>query len=158
MLRFSLLIALALAPAAGAQVAHPILSLRAGDTVRVWTTSPAEQVGVVTSARADTLGVRRLDGRALAFPVAALSHVDVQRGSRRSPIVIVGGILAGGAIGAVLGAWGGAALECADGCEGEYGGLGGFLVGGTIGTVAGAITGGVLGGRYRSRRWEKVYP
>jgi hypothetical protein len=158
----ALVAALALLPALPAalpaQVAHPLLTLRAGDTVRVWTSSPAEQIGVVATATTDTLGLRRFDGQPFAIPVPALSHLDVQRGRKRSPLVIVGGVIGGAAIGAVLGAWAGAGLECAGGCDGEFGGLAGFVIGGTVGIIGGGITGGVLGARYRVRRWERVYP
>ena len=144
--------------ASSAQVAHPILTLRAGDTVRVWTSTPVEQIGVVAAATSDTLGLRRFNGQPLAIPVASLSHVDVQRGGKRSPLVVIGGVLGGAAIGAVLGAWAGTSLECAGGCQGELDGIAGFLLGGGVGIIGGGIAGGVLGARYKVRRWEKVYP
>ncbi|HYD55007.1 MAG TPA: hypothetical protein VEA99_20390 [Gemmatimonadaceae bacterium] len=141
-----------------AQRAHPVLSLRTGDTVRVWTSTPVEQVGVLTAAPADSLSLRRFDGRAVAVPVAALSHVDVQRGRKRSPLVIVAGILGGAAVGVVAGGFAGAGLECLGGCSGDLGGLAGMVIGGLGGGVVGAITGGVLGSRYRVRQWQRVFP
>ena len=154
----ALALALLLPAALPAQVAHPVLTLRTGDTVRVWTSSPAEQIGVVASATPDTLGLRRFSGEPFVIPVPSLSHVDVQRGTRRSPLVVVAGVLGGAAIGGLLGAWAGAGLECASGCEGDLGGIAGFLLGGAVGIVGGGIAGGTLGARYKVRRWEKVYP
>lgn len=152
-------LALALPAAAQAQIARPLLSLRVGDTVRVWTSNPAEQVGVVTTLERDTLGLRRGDGRALTIPLASLSHLDVQRGRRTSAVAVIGGILLGGAAGALAGSFGGAALECLRGCDGEFGGLAGFVIGGAVGTIVGAGSGGIIAGRkFRSRKWEQLHP
>jgi len=141
-----------------AQTARPLLSLRVGDTVRVWTSSPAEQIGIVTTPPSDSLAIRRLDGRPLSVSLAALSHVDVQRGSRRSPVVVTLGIVGGMAVGMLAGGFIGAAIEEAGDCSGDFCGLAGFVLGGGVGAITGGIVGGVLGARYRARRWEQVYP
>jgi len=138
---------------------RPLLSaLRAGDTVRVWARSPAEQVGAVTRLDADTLGIRRNDGRPLAWSVDSLSHIDVQRGTRRSATRVIAGTLLGGAVGFVGGAYAGYGIECAYDCEGEWAGFAGAALGALTGGIAGMITGGIIGGRFRVPRWEKVWP
>lgn len=149
---------LAAGSTARAQTARPLVSLRVGDTVRVWTSSPAEQVGVVAAPPSDSLTIRRLDGRPAAVSLASLSHVDVQRGTKRSPMVVVLGVVGGAAVGMLAGAFSGAALEESGGCNGDLCGLAGFVIGGGVGGIAGGIVGGVLGARYRIRRWEQVYP
>lgn len=147
------------APLAAQQTgARPLSTLQVGDTVRVWATSPAEQIGVVAAPVSDSLAIRRRDGRALAFPVGSLSHVDVQRGSRRSTARVIAGVLVGAGLGAVLGATIGVAIEESRGCDGDLCGIAGLLLGGLTGGVGGAIGGGILGARYKTRRWEQIYP
>lgn len=143
---------------AGAQTARPLVSLRVGDTVRVWTSSPAEQVGVVAATTPDTLAIRRLDGRPLSVSLASLSHLDVQRGSKRSPAIITLGIVGGAAVGMITGAFAGAAIEETGDCNGDLCGLAGFVLGGGVGAITGGIVGGILGAKYRTRRWEQLYP
>lgn len=157
-----LLLALLLlvAPALGAQqtAARPLSALRAGDTVRVWASSPAEQVGALAAPVADSLAIVRRDGRTVAYPVTMLSRVDVQRGTRRSTGRIILGVIGGAALGTVLGATAGAAIGESSDCTGDLCGLAGFAVGGLVGGVGGGIVGGVVGARWRARRWEPVYP
>ncbi|MEO6777693.1 MAG: hypothetical protein ABI467_32505 [Kofleriaceae bacterium] len=70
------------------------------------------------------------------------------------PPPLDGGRLAGeaalgagiGVVGFALGALAGAGLECAVGCDAEFGGLGGAIIGGAIGGVLGIGTGVYLGG------------
>jgi len=139
--------------------ARPLVTaLRTGDTVRVWAQSPAEQVGAVTRLDADTLGIRRRDGRPFAWAVDSLSHIDVQRGTRRSAARVVIGTLLGGAVGIVGGAYAGYGIESAFDCEGEWAGFAGAALGALTGGIAGMVTGGVIGGRMRVSRWEKVWP
>jgi hypothetical protein len=142
---------------AQAPVAHPVLSLRTGDTVRVWTTSPAEQVGVISRLTQDTLGINRLSGGLLSYPIAALSHVDVQRGRRHHAGAIALGIVLGAATGGIAGGLLGAQMECEGDCYGE-GGVVGFLIGGALGIIVGGVGGGIVGAQFKMRRWERVYP
>jgi hypothetical protein len=135
-----------------------VTSLRTGDTVRVWAQSPVEQIGAVTRLDADSLGILRRDGRPFAWRVDSLSHVDVQRGTRRSATRVVVGTLLGGAAGVVAGAYAGYGIECAFDCEGEWAGFAGAALGALTGGIAGMVTGGILGGRWRVPRWEKVWP
>jgi len=139
--------------------ARPLVTaLRTGDTVRVWAQSPAEQIGAVTRLDADTLGIRRRDGRPFAWSVASLTHIDVQRGTRRSGGRVLVGTLLGGAVGVIAGAYAGYGIECAFDCEGEYGGLAGGALGALTGGIVGMVTGGIIGGRMRVPRWEKAWP
>lgn len=135
-----------------------VTALRTGDTVRVWAQSPAEQIGAVTRLDTDTLGIRRRDGRPFAWAVDSLSHIDVQRGTRRSTTRVIAGTLIGGAVGFVGGAYAGYGIECAFDCEGEWAGFAGAALGALTGGIVGMVAGGVVGGRLRVPRWEKVWP
>jgi hypothetical protein len=87
-------------------------------------------------------------------PFPALRRVDVRRGEHRSGARIAAGIILGGAAGLILGAYAGA-IDCHDGCPGDFGGLPGGLLGATIGLAGGATAGGIAGGR-RTAKWEAV--
>ena len=160
MLRLAACLAcIAASQADGQGATRPLVNaLRTGDTVRVWAQSPAEQIGAVTRLDADTLGIRRRDGRPFAWSVDSLSHIDVQRGTRRSAGRVLVGTLLGGAAGVVVGAYAGYGIECAFDCEGEYAGLAGGALGALTGGIVGMVTGGIIGGRFRVPRWEKAWP
>jgi hypothetical protein len=142
----------------------PLLSLRPGDTVRVWSSVPplAGMVGLIARLEPDTLALRDLPGRrtlrvgaAIALP--ALRRLEVRRGQRRSVGWTLTGVVLGMAGGALVGSLAGVALECGGSCsdQGDLAGLAGLVVGGGVGGLAGGIVGGVIGGQRRPR-WQPV--
>jgi hypothetical protein len=159
----------AVAPAgAHAQVTNPawrpISSLRPGDVVRVWATMPP-----LSGARAaidrlapDTLALTDLPGRrslgtGVTVPFPALRRIEVLRGYRRSTGWTLAGVALGLTAGALIGSFGGVALECGGSCsdQGDLAGLAGFVIGGGLGAIAGGIAGGIIGGQRRAH-WEPV--
>jgi hypothetical protein len=137
-------------------------TLQPGDTIKVWSVAPSLNgaLGTLTALRADTLVLGEWPPSPEAavrtsVPYMALRRVDVRRGLHRSAARTVVGMVLGGAAGMFVGAFGGAAIECAAGCDDEWGGFAGFIVGGTVGLAGGAITGGVIGARRRPN-WEYV--
>lgn len=145
--------------AASAQVAHPLVTLRAGERVRVWTNSPVEQIGTLTAIVGDTLRVQGGD-RSFIILRPAIARLDVQRGTRRSVGAIVVGILLGSAVGTLVGSYAGVLIECSGSCDsgGEYEGLAGGLAGAALGFIAGGAAGGIIGGQRRIPSWERVLP
>jgi hypothetical protein len=142
----------------------PLLPLRPGDTVLVWSSVPplAGVVGLIARLEPDTLALRDLPGRrtlpvgaAIALP--ALRRLEVRRGQRRSVGWTLTGVVLGMAGGVLVGSLGGVVLECGGSCsgQGELAGLAGFVVGGAVGGLAGGIVGGVIGGQRRPR-WQPV--
>jgi hypothetical protein len=142
------------------QAAAPAASLYPGARVRIARIDEKPLVAVVIARMADTLVVRAPGlAKPLALPLAEISRLDVSTGRHRNlGKGIFVGIVAGGAIGAGLGA---ASYEpCTSteflGClgsasdRGESATIGGIL-GGALGLVAGSLIGAA-----RQDTWKRV--
>jgi hypothetical protein len=155
-----LLLVLARPDALVGQAAARAASLYPGARVRITRIDEKPLVAIVVARVADTLVVRA-PGQAqpLTLPLAEISRLDVSTGRHRN----VGkgalvGIVAGGALGAVLGAASYQPCESTEflGCllaptdRGESATLGG-AVGGALGLVVGALIGVV-----RQDTWKRV--
>jgi hypothetical protein len=141
-------VALLLTPALSAQM-DSVTTWPIGSRVRVWTASNRNVTGELTELRGDTLviiGRGRSQAKVLADSTVRL---DVSDGRGPSDKYIVGGALAGAALGV-----GAMALLNAPACiPGECRGTTAHYA---PGALIGAVVGGVAGAIKRFDRWKEV--
>jgi len=139
---------LSAAQRAGFALAH----LGGGQRVRIWQKRVFfERQGQVVSSSGDLLTLR-VEGARIEVPASDVDSLWVRRGNHAGTGALIGGVVAGLAVGAF-----GAAVSKSD-CEGGYACheasafFGGLLIGGVMGSGVGALIGAAV------PRWQRWVP
>jgi hypothetical protein len=149
---------------APARMATITPSITPGELVRVWVPRARVEGATASFVRIDSnlvvAGEARspeLPGREAAFPVDAVTRLQVWRGTPRSKTRIFFGVVIGGAAGAGVGALLTSFIECGGACDdtGPQAAKESPKLGAMIGAPIGAILGGVVAGM-KHPRWRQV--